>query len=189
MKEAVKEFESLKGEMTPVPGFSRYLCHTPTGRVWSKVSNRWLIEDEFCKGTGDHGQYLMTSLKCDLTEEMVPMYKHEIVLSSAYGTTKDFWLSQGLQIDHIDKNPRNNKIENLRLITDVGNKKNSRDRYWNKTRLSMSIARELREEVKHLTSNMTKMDFYKAKGEELNVSFRSIQNIVLKFSYKEKVNQ
>ena len=98
IKEAVKEFESLKGEMTPVPGFSRYLCHTPLGRVWSKVSNRWLSEDGFCKGTGDYGQYLMTSLKCDLTEEMVPMYKHEIVLSSAYGTMKGSCLSQGLLI-------------------------------------------------------------------------------------------
>ncbi|MGM0888976.1 MAG: HNH endonuclease [Bacillota bacterium] len=120
-----------------------YLCHTPTGRVWSKVSNRWLIEDEFCKGTGDHGQYLMTSLKCDLTGGSIPKYNHEIVLSSAYGTTKNFWLAQGLQIDHIDKNPRNNKIENLRLITDVGNKKNSRDRCWNKTRLSMDTANKI----------------------------------------------
>ncbi|MDM5306323.1 HNH endonuclease [Peribacillus frigoritolerans] len=185
MKKAVKEFESLKCEMTPVPGFSKYLCHTPTGRVWSKVSNRWLIEDEFCKGTGDHGQYLMTSLKCDLTGDSIPMYKHEIVLSSAYGTTKNFWLAQGLQIDHIDKNPRNNKIENLRLITDVGNKKNSRDRCWNKTRLSMDTANKIRNDFKHMTLN--KVEWYKQKGKELGVTARSIQNICLNRTYKEKI--
>ncbi|MBT2656634.1 HNH endonuclease [Bacillus sp. ISL-18] len=175
-------FEELKSEMTPVPGFSNYLCHTPSGRVWSKIRNKWLIESDFCKGTGDNGQYLMTRLKCDETGELIPMYKHEIVLSSAYGTKKEFWLSQGLQIDHIDQNPRNNKIENLRLITDKGNKGNSRDRYWNKVRLSNEAANQIREEF--TTWSGSKVEWYKMKGKELGVTARSIQNIILGNTYK-----
>jgi hypothetical protein len=178
-----EKFELLKGEMTPVPGFSQYLCHTPTGRVYSKVSCKWLFDSEFCKGTGDNGQYLMTRLIPDNGGKPVPMYKYEIVLSSAMGVTKDYWLSQGLQIDHIDKNPRNNKLENLRLVTDQQNKQNSRDRHWNKVRLSLDISKHLREEFKNRTC--AKIEWYRQKGIELGVSARSVQNIILSNTYRE----
>lgn len=172
-------FEQLKHEMTGLIGFSNYLVHCPTGRVWSKLSNRWLLDDN-CKGTGDSGAYLMTKLKSD-TGESVAMYLHEIVIYSLMGITKSELKQMNLQIDHIDRNPRNNKAENLRLSTDQGNKRNSKDRYWNKVRLSMEIADRLREEFEQLEGS--KVGWYRAKGKELGVSFRSIQNVILGTTY------
>jgi hypothetical protein len=173
--------------LTPVPGFSQYLCDIINGRVWSNVTNKWLLDSEDCKGTGDNGLYLMTKLKSDNTSEYIPMYKHEIILSSAFGVEKSYWLSQGLQIDHIDKNPRNNKIDNLRLITDKLNKRNSNERHWNKVRLSLDIAQQLREDFKVRT--ISKVDWYRIRAEELNVTFRSVQNLILGKTYKVIPNE
>lgn len=175
------EFEVLKLEMTPVPGFSKYLCHTLSGRVWSLISDKWLLEGD-CKGTGDQGKYLMTKLKND-NDEAIPMYKHEIILSSAMGVTKEWWLSQGKQIDHVDNNPRNNKLENLRLVSDKENKANSADRCWNKIRLNMEVAQQLRNEFEELENK--KVEWYAHKASELGVTPRSVQNIVLGYTYSE----
>lgn len=46
-------------------------------------------------------------------------YAHRIVWEIHYGEIPD-----GMQIDHIDKNKRNNKISNLRLVTHKSNHQN-----------------------------------------------------------------
>lgn len=46
---------------------------------------------------------------------------HRIIYSHFHGPIPDW-----LQIDHIDGNPKNNKIDNLRLVTCSGNQQNLR---------------------------------------------------------------
>ncbi|WP_369899761.1 hypothetical protein [Bacillus manliponensis] len=86
-------FEDLKakGEMTPIPGFSpdMYLCHCPSGNVYSFVSGKgkWLLQGKNFKGTGDDGKYLMTTL-IGLDGNSHRLYLHECVMSSHMGIKK-----------------------------------------------------------------------------------------------------
>lgn len=176
-----EEFEMLKGEMTPVPGFPDYLAHCLKGKVWSNKTNRWLLQD--AKGTGDDNRYLKTALS-DSEGNLHHMYLSEIIMSSSMGVPKSYWRAMGLEVDHIDNtDTKNNSIENLRLVSSADNKKNSRYRFWNKVRLSMDVAKQLRQDFKELTGS--KVEWYRMKGKELGVSARSIQNIILGYTYKE----
>nr|BDD43635.1 hypothetical protein 4 [Bacillaceae bacterium] len=185
IRKEVLNFEKLKekGELTPIPGFSpdMYLCHCPSGSVYSLLSNKWLLQE--ARGTGDNSQYLMTSLK-GLDGKIHHLYLHEIVMSSHMGIHKLEWRAMGLQVDHIDNlDTKNCSVSNLRLTSDIGNKKNSRDRFWNKVRLSFETAQELREEFKEWTGS--KVEWYRLKGEELGVTARSVQNIILGYTYNK----
>ncbi|WP_369899760.1 hypothetical protein [Bacillus manliponensis] len=89
-----------------------------------------------------------------------------------------------LECDHVSLNTRDNSISNLRLVSSSQNKENSRYRGWNKVRLSDNTAQQLREEIKGWTGS--KVEFYKLKGKELGVTARSIQNIILHYTYQVK---
>lgn len=177
-------YEELKakGEMTPIPGFTpeMYLCHCPSGNVYSIVSAKWLLQGN-PRGTGDNGQYLMTSLR-DKEGNYHPMYLHEIVMSSYMGMMKADWRAMGLEVDHISKNTKDCSIGNLRLATSAANKKNSSDRHWNKIRLTKDTAVQLREDFNKWTGS--KVEWYQIKGRELGVTARSIQNVILGNTYK-----
>lgn len=171
------EFEKVKGELTPIPGFSpeRYMAHCPSGYVYSFIRNRWLNPT----GTGDDSRYLLTQL------DNTPMYISEIIMSSYMGIPKESWRAMGLEVDHIvNTNTKDNSIGNLRLVSSSANKKNSRNRHWNKVRLSHEKAKKIRDEFAFMTGS--KIEWYKAKAAEYLVSARSIQNICLNFTYKEK---
>ncbi|MDW7617894.1 hypothetical protein SC499_25325 [Peribacillus simplex] len=102
------------------------------------------------------------------------------------GISKDDWRAMGLEIDHVvSENTKDNSISNLRLVSSAGNKKNSNNRFWNKVRLSKQTAQQLREEFKNWTGS--KIEWYKMKGQELGVTARSIQNIILGVTYQEKI--
>ncbi|PEL13777.1 HNH endonuclease [Bacillus sp. AFS017336] len=177
-------FEKLSGEMTPLYGFSNYMVHCPTGNVWSKLSNKWLLIG--AKGTGDNNKYLMTTL-IDDNGNKHNLYLSEIVMSSYLGAPKSYWRNMGMEIDHINRlDTKNNSISNLRLATSTANKKNSSSRSWNKIRLSMETAQQLREEFINWTGS--KIEWYKAKGKLLGVTSRSIQNVVLNYTYTARSN-
>ena len=189
MKE-VLNFEELKanGEMTPIPGFSTemYLCHCPSGSVYSLVSSMWMLQGAI--GTGDRdengdGKYLMTTLKGN-DGKSHRMYLHEIVMSSHLGIKKSDWRSafgQPLEVNHRSKDTKDCSIQNLELTSSKGNKA-TKEMVINKVRLSTDTARQLRDEFKQWTGS--KVEWYRQKGRELGVTARSIQNIVLGYTYK-----
>lgn len=116
MKEAVKElpsFEEVKHEMMRLPEFDGYLVHPQLGKIWCLKKQGWLLVDAI--GVGDRG-YLLTKL-LNNKGKSIPVHEHEAVFSCVWGSWKS-WRAYGqkMEIDHIDRNPKNNNIENLRLI-------------------------------------------------------------------------
>jgi hypothetical protein len=165
--------------LTPVPGFKDYLADTLNGKVFSKKSNKYLLQN--AKGTGDDNKYLMTAL-IDSEGISHPMYLHEIIMSSHTGLMKSQWRTIGLEVNHITKNTKDCSISNLELTSSKGNKA-SKDKFINAVRLSMVVADQLRQEFKNWSGS--KVEWYKMKAEEFGVSARSIQNVVLGYTYKE----
>ncbi|MFB4471807.1 HNH endonuclease [Oceanobacillus caeni] len=184
-------FEEVKHEMTPIPGFNPeyYLCHTGEGKIYSLISNRWLLSGDV-KGVGDKG-YLMTYLKRELPNgetAKVPMYLHWAVYSSVWGETVEKLRRSGtngelLEIDHLDGNVKNNKIENLQLGSSADNKKN-RSYDVEKTILTQQNADAVREKFK--SWNRGKMEFYEEMAKIYNCTKRTIQNAILGNTYVVK---
>ncbi|MCP3738797.1 hypothetical protein [Rossellomorea sp. BNER] len=171
--------------LTPIPGFPDYIADCINGRVYSKLSNKYLLQN--ARGTGDNNKYLMTSLR-DSEGKYHHMYLHEIIMSSHLGIMKKDWreaFGQPLEVNHRSKDTKDCSIQNLELTSSKGNKA-TKDMVINKVRLSMEIAEQIREEFKTITKN--KIDWYKSKGSELGVTFRSIQNICLGNTYKVVTN-
>lgn len=165
--------------LTPVPGFTDYLADTLNGKVFSKKSNKFLLQN--AKGTGDNNKYLMTAL-IDSEGMTHRMYLHEIIMSSHTGLMKSQWRTIGLEVNHITKDTKDCSIRNLELTSSKGNKA-SKDKFINAVRLSMVVAEQLRKEFNNWTGS--KIEWYKMKAKEFGVSARSIQNVVLGYTYKE----
>lgn len=180
-------FENLreKGEMRPIPGFkaTEYLAHCPTGNLYSLISGKWLLQNN-PKGTGGSGNcYLMTSLK-DENGKFVRMYLHELIISSFMGIKKADWSTIGLEVNYISKDMRDCSIGNLELTSSKGNKA-TKDHVINRGRLSAEIAEDIRNEFEDWDGS--KAEWYQKQPEKYSVSARSIQNIILGATYKEKV--
>ncbi|MEC1778418.1 hypothetical protein [Schinkia azotoformans] len=185
----LKSYEEVKHECTPIPGFdpNMYVCHTLSGRVYSKLTNKWLLENS--KGTGDRdengeGKYLITSLKKP-NGETVPLYLHEIVYSSFYGIEPHEWKSEGYEINHIDRTKtRDCSIGNLEKVDRL-------TQYSDEVRAAMRIKGYLNKELaielrkQFADWDKGKVQFYYIKGKELGVCARTIQNVILGVSFKD----
>ena len=187
MQEVVQvlpSFEEVGHEMLPLPNFDGYLVHPFLGKIWSKNREKWLLVN--AKGVGDSG-YLLTSLKRNDGLSTF-IYEHEAVYSAVWGAGKESWRSYGikLEIDHIDRDVKNNSIDNLRLVDRAS-------QYTpdvvadikEQVRLSLDIARQIRQEYKDWTNG--KINFYRTQAKIYGNNPRAIQNIILGVTFKEKV--
>jgi hypothetical protein len=106
------------------------------------------------------------------------------VYAAVWGDEPKSWRKYGnkLEIDHIDKNVKNNSIENLRLGTSTDNKKN-RSYHIKKNLLTLENAKIVREEFENWIGKKT--EFYKMMADRFNVCKRTIQNATLNNCYKE----
>ena len=73
------------------------------GRVWSNITNKTLK-------LSDTNGYKHTAILVD--DEYRTVYAHRLVYEAYVGTIPD-----GMEIDHIDGDPANNHVNNLRLVT------------------------------------------------------------------------
>ncbi|MGD6897128.1 hypothetical protein [Bacillus infantis] len=179
----LQRFEEIKHEMVTVPGgFDDYYFHIEKQLLFSKVSNRFLLTN--AKGTGDDNKYLGTSLK-NKDGKSYNFYLHEISYACKTGIPKKVWrsLPVPLEVDHLYRETKNNDPKFLTLKTSKENKANKIFTY-NKIRLSKDIALKLREEFKSVNWG-EKITWYSKKAQELGVTKRSIQNVVLGYTYKQ----
>lgn len=95
--------------MVEIHGYAgRYLLDE-SGQVFSKAKNRFLKPTISCKG-----YYVLT---LDKKTRYLHQLFAETVLDHSYK-------SKGLVVDHIDRNPLNNDIKNLRLVSKSENAMN-----------------------------------------------------------------
>ena len=95
----------------PVPGFEEHYYITSMGRVWSTYSNKWLIPT-----ANRRGQYVRYYVSLGRGNKR---YIHRLVAEA--------FLDNPLslpEIDHIDTDPTNNCVENLRWVTHDDNMAN-----------------------------------------------------------------
>jgi hypothetical protein len=180
--EGLPSFEEVRHEMVKVPGFEDYYCHIERALVYSTLSNKWLYQG---KGTGDDNKYLGGSLKSSIDGKYYNHYLSEVIYACRNGIMKKDWRSMPIpfEIDHVNKQTKDCTPKNLQLTTSKGNKAN-KTMVINKNRVSMDIARQLREEVK-LIKRGDRIKWYEEKGKELGIGKRSVQNIILNRTYKE----
>ena len=112
--------------------------------------------------------YLWTSLALD-DHTKISGRLNRLVYSNVYGE-----IPKGCEIDHIDRNRKNNFPDNLRLATRLENNKNRRDTSGEKNAFSKLTEKEVRDIlVLVLEHKMTKQEI----AEKYNVSFATIKAI------------
>lgn len=88
--------------LIPIPGYGKkYLINT-LGEVYSNPKNRFLKPTLSVKG-----YYVLT-----LSKKI--RYLHQLVAETFLDAS---YKSKNLFVDHIDRNPKNNSLHNLRLVT------------------------------------------------------------------------
>lgn len=87
-----------------LPNFSNYLILPNEGLIWSKKTGRF-IGNKLSNG------YYHTTLTDDNGKENKG-YLHRFIYEAVYGP-----IPEGLQVNHIDEDKGNNRIDNLNLMT------------------------------------------------------------------------
>lgn len=177
MKEQVKVSESVK----EIPGFSRYLIDIYEARVYRKPTDnkegKWLKKIKpndigYCYTTliNDEGEYERISL-------------HWLVVMAATESTKDFFTSKNLEVDHRFRDKSDNNFNRLKLVTKSQNHENIQDRK-KPSRLSAEDVEFIREAFTYWEGR--KIEFYKAMSAEFNVVWQTIQYTILGYNHTEE---
>lgn len=178
-------YESVKHECIGLISFKNYRVHCELGAVYSLLSNRWLLQG--AKGVGDKSSYQLTKIKRD-DGESVHAYLHEMVMAASLGVYIRSWRDEKLfgnklEIEHLDRNPKNNAIKNLVLLDRKSQyKPDVLKDMSQRGKLSKQLAIKIREDFNRFTGK--KVEFYKAQAEKYGTCARSIQNICLGVSFK-----
>ncbi len=126
--------------MRDIPGYDGLYAVDENGSVWSYRKNDWL--KPLPNGTG----YFYVILCKDKKRKIHSM--HRLVAKTFLEN-----YSEDLQVDHIDCNRQNNKLENLRMVTqnqNQWNRKNAKGFYWNKTSEKWMAYIKLNNKMKNL---------------------------------------
>lgn len=137
-------------------------------------------------GVGDRG-YLLAKL-INNEGKSVPVYEHEAVFSCVWGSWKS-WREyvQKMEIDHIDRNPKNNNIENLRLIDRPSqNTPEVLADMRKRIDLNMDIARQIRNDYENRTGG--KVKFYKSRQRNMVHVLELFNILFLEFRIRRNLN-
>ena len=161
-------------EHTPIAMFVKdypKYAVTTTGDVYSFAQNEPKILTP--RKTTQNGKYLQVSLYNESSKRndkgmKLPeqVYIHHLVYKTFVGE-----IPEGLEIDHIDCNPANNHLSNLRLITKQQNISRGRDKRWG---YNVWDARD--EMIKLYKGGMTQPEIAKLYGYSTASIWRVINN-------------
>lgn len=87
-----------------LPNYSNYIIYPKQGLVWSKKTNKWV-------GCKDKNGYW----HCALYDDKGKIWRtvlHRVIWVAVNGD-----IPQDLQVNHLDENKDNNRIDNLELVT------------------------------------------------------------------------
>lgn len=162
-----------------IPNYSRYAADLKNGRIRNKSKGEWVIANpnfnEYC---------LAYVVNDDGVAKSVGV--HVLCTRAAYaiGSGHHFnWEMMGLEVDHLDFDRSNNKIENL-VLEKIAINRARRKMHEKLNRLDKNAINQLREEYKTLAHG-TKMQWFLEMGNKFGVSFRCIQNNCLSYNNKE----
>jgi len=163
-----------------IPNFSRYLCDIYTARIYRKPTDKrkgaWLK-----KIKPNSVGYCYTTLKND-SDEFEGISLQWVVMCAATESTKEFFISKNLEVDHRDRNKENNHIHNLFLCNKNANMRNIGERKERSERLSESDIQYIFEQFKVWDGKKT--DFYKKMADKFGCVWQTIQYLVLGINYK-----
>lgn len=162
-------------DLFELPGFSRYLVDIYSARIYRKPTDKregaWLK-----KTSANKVGYCYTTLIND-DNEPVRMGLHWIVLCAATESTKEFFTSKNLQVDHKDRIKSNNNIHNLKLCTAKQNHENIHNRK-KPGRLNQEAKEVILQEFTEWEGKKT--DFYQQQADRHGVVWQSIQYMILR---------
>ncbi|MBM7598491.1 hypothetical protein JOC34_000848 [Virgibacillus halotolerans] len=167
-------------ELYPIPGFSNYYCDLENGRVWNNKKQFWITANPnsllYCYATiyDEFGEPVRISI-------------HNLVMMARTGKDKSIWRKQGLEVHHIDNDTTNNSVFNLALTT---REQQYQCPITKQTLANRSKKRLTKDDVIAIKTDWlewegTKGNFYNLWASKLEVHTRSIQNIIIGFSYKD----
>ena len=178
--------------LTPIPstgvGFNNYLVDTMNGKIWSKISNKFLAT-----GVNSNG-YVYNSLVDDNGVRHA-FGVHRLVMASFYGMPLEmFSRSGGLECDHIDEDLKHvNGIHNLQMSDRLGQYKPSTIERMSKPRprLKESDVCEILEQLQELRNDedFKISDFIKSMCLAYNREYRGMYNVITGKSFKHLHSQ
>lgn len=159
-----------------IPNYSRYAADLKNGRIWNKVKGVWVVANpnfnDYC---------LAHVVNDDNVSSSVGVHVLCMRAAFAIGSGHHFnWEMMGLEVDHLDFNRSNNKIENL-ILEKIAINRTRRKMYEKVNRLDKDVITQLREEYKTLAHG-SKMKWFLEMGNKFGVSFRCIQNNCLLYN-------
>lgn len=154
-----------KVEMKKAIGFSRYSIDTINGRVFDEETKRWKVSNPNANG------YCYVNVVNDIGFKEA-MGLHRLIYMAHTGES----IPEGMQVDHIDNDRANNKIENLELVTHLENMRRRKEKNKNFKKLNKKEEQWLEEQFQTMNFyHGNKMDKFKILASELGVSVRAIQ--------------
>lgn len=100
----LRNTDKVKVASTQLPNFSNYTILYNVGLIWSKKSGRFV-------GSKQPNGYYQTALTDD-NGRVTNGYLHRLIWKAVYDP-----IPEGLQVNHIDEDKSNNRIDNLNLMT------------------------------------------------------------------------
>lgn len=152
----------------PILGFPNYAI-TDDGRIWSSIKNRWR------KPTPTAAGYPMLPLIADGRIHM--RYVHRLMWETYCGKIPD-----GLEINHKNGKPSDNRLENLEVVTPsqnmlhsyrvLGRKHNTEPAWRSRSKLTDESATEIRR--LYAAGDTT----YRKLAKQFNVSYWLIEELI-----------
>ncbi len=124
-KKILPTVEVIKEEMCDIPGYEDFYAATKSGKIWSHISNRYLVPSV-------KRDYLLVGL-IDSNGKGKHYDVQRLIMMTYGGLNSSNW---DMTVDHIDGDKHNNSVENLQLLS---NGDNTRAYYKRKKTMATSL--------------------------------------------------